>query len=467
MTYSETLDYLYRQMPEYQRIGQMAYKEGLGNSLALDKLFNHPHTQYKTIHVGGTNGKGSTSHLLAAILQEAGYSVGLYTSPHLIDFRERIRVNGTMIDKQFVIDFVEKYREQFEPVMPSFFELTMEMAFLWFAGQKVDVAVIEVGLGGRLDSTNIISPDLSIITNIGLDHMNLLGDTVQKIATEKAGIIKPLTPVVIGEIGDVDTAQVFIDKANAVDAPIVFAERYVNNFVAEKQADGWLYQADRYPDLKGELQGTAQDRNARTVLTSVEVLLEAGYTIQEEAVYKGFAHVTTLTGLMGRWQQLQSSPKIICDIAHNAHGLRYVADQLLGEEYDKLHIVFGMANDKDVDSVLAIMPHRALYYFTKASVERAMNEKTVQAHAASYGLQGNSFERVTEALLAAKENAGEHDLIFIGGSSFVVADALKQMCLNFESAPITFFSQLNENGIFSEPGRMVGNIAVKNDLIAK
>ena len=424
MTYGETLDYLYRQMPEYQRIGQMAYKEGLGNSLALDKLFNHPHTQYKTIHVGGTNGKGSTSHLLAAILQEAGYRVGLYTSPHLIDFRERIRVNGAMIDQQYVIDFVEKYRDQFEPVMPSFFELTMEMAFLWFAVQKVDVAIIEVGLGGRLDSTNIITPDLSIITNIGLDHMKLLGDTVEKIAAEKAGIIKPFTPVVIGEIGDVNTAQVFIEKADAVDAPIVFAERYISNFVAENRTDGWLYQADRYPDLKGELQGLAQDRNARTVLTAVEVLLETGYTIPVEAVNKGFAHVTTTTGLMGRWQLLQSSPRIICDIAHNAHGLQYVADQLLAEHYDRLHIVFGMANDKDLDSVLAIMPAEAHYYFTKASVERALNEITLQAHATTYGLQGLSFGSVEDAVKAAKENAGENDLIFIGGSSFVVADAL-------------------------------------------
>jgi len=424
MTYNETIDYLYRQMPEYQRIGHLAYKEGLGNSLALDKIFNHPHTQYKTIHVGGTNGKGSTSHLLAAILQEAGYRVGLYTSPHLIDFRERIRVNGEMIEKEYVVNFVKKYRELFEPVMPSFFELTMEMAFLWFAGQKVDVAIIEVGLGGRLDSTNIITPDLSIITNIGLDHMKLLGDTVQKIAAEKAGIIKPFTPVVIGETGDVNTAQVFIEKANAVDAPIVFAERYINNFIAEKRADGWLYRADRYPDLKGELQGLAQERNARTVLTAVEVLLETGYTIPEEAVYKGFAHVITITGLMGRWQQLQSSPRIICDIAHNTHGLRYVVDQLLSEKYDRLHIVFGMANDKDLDSVLALMPENAFYYFTKASVKRALDEKTLQSLAVTHGLMGETFVSVQVAVNAVKENAGENDLIFIGGSSFVVADAL-------------------------------------------
>ncbi|MEN6588376.1 MAG: folylpolyglutamate synthase/dihydrofolate synthase family protein [Proteiniphilum sp.] len=424
MTYDQTLGYLYRQMPEYQRIGERAYKVGLDNSLALDRIFGHPHRQCKTIHVGGPNGKGSTSHLLAAILQESGYRVGLYTSPHLIDFRERIRVNGTMIDREYVVDFVEKYREQFEPVMPSFFELTMEMAFLWFAEQEVDVAVIEVGLGGRLDSTNIISPDISIITNIGFDHMKLLGDTLPKIAAEKAGIIKPDTPIVIGEIGNTEVAQVFIDKAKSVEAPIVFAELHMNNFVSERTETEWLFQADGYPNLKGELQGPAQDKNARTVLTAVKLLLETGYNLPKEAVYKGFANVTAITGLMGRWQQLQSSPKIICDIAHNAHGLRYVAEQLLAENYDRLHIVFGMANDKDVDSVFAYMPKNAVYYFTKASVERALNEKTLLGHAAQYGLRGNSFESVTEAVKKAKENAGENDLIFIGGSSFVVADAL-------------------------------------------
>lgn len=428
MTYDETLGYLYRQMPEYQRIGQLAYKEGLGNSLALDQIFGQPHTNYKTIHVGGTNGKGSTSHLLAAILHESGYRVGLYTSPHLIDFRERIRVNGTMIDKQYVIDFVEKYREQFEPVIPSFFELTMEMAFLWFAELDVDVAVIEVGLGGRLDSTNIISPDISIITNIGYDHMKLLGDTLPKIAAEKAGIIKPDTPVVIGEAGEKETERVFVEKALSAHASLHFAESELPCFSAEKKNSGWLFHSSEYPHLEGELGGFAQEKNARTVLTAVRQLQQSGYDIPKEAVYTGFAHVTALTGLMGRWQQLQSSPKIICDIAHNSHGLRYVAEQLLTENYDRLHIVFGMANDKDVDSVLAIMPGKAHYYFTKALVDRAMYEKILLAHAATYGLQGNCFKSVAEAVENAKENAGENDLIFIGGSSFIVADALPLFC---------------------------------------
>src|SRR5690554_4139302 len=272
MNYNETLNYLYNQMPEYQRIGHAAYKEGLDNSIALDKLFNHPHRNYKTIHVGGTNGKGSTSHLLAAILQKSGYRVGLYTSPHLIDFRERIRINGKMIDEQFVIDFVRQYKDQFEPIMPSFFELTMEMSFLWFSEQKVDVAIVEVGLGGRLDSTNIISPDLSVITNIGLDHIKYLGDTLPKIAAEKAGIIKRHTPVIIGETGSVEVEQVFIDKANLVEAPIVFSELYLNNFVADRNESGLLFNTDGYNELEGELKGPAQDKNARTVLTAIEIL---------------------------------------------------------------------------------------------------------------------------------------------------------------------------------------------------
>ncbi|MEA4980216.1 MAG: folylpolyglutamate synthase/dihydrofolate synthase family protein [Petrimonas sp.] len=424
MDYPQTLKYLYTQMPEYQRIGHLAYKPGLDNSLRLDAIFNHPHRQYKTIHVGGTNGKGSTSHLLAAILQQSGYKVGLYTSPHLVDFRERIRVNGEVVPKKYVVDFVKKYREQFEPIMPSFFELTMEMAFLYFAEQEVDVAVIEVGLGGRLDSTNIISPDLCIITNIGFDHMQYLGDTLPKIAAEKAGIIKAHTPVVIGEMGHTEVARVFTDKAQSVNAPIVFSEIYMNNFVAARGESGWLFQADGYPDLMGELKGPAQDKNARTVLTAVEVLLETGYDIPREAVYKGFANVITITGLMGRWQQLQSSPKIICDIAHNAHGLRYIAEQLRSEKFDRLHIVFGMVNDKDVKSVLALLPEDALYYFTKASVERALDEKMLAQQATGFGLHGTTYDSVSLAVTAAKENADKNDLIFIGGSSFIVADAL-------------------------------------------
>ncbi|MDD4778258.1 MAG: bifunctional folylpolyglutamate synthase/dihydrofolate synthase [Fermentimonas sp.] len=424
MNYNETLDYLYRQAPEYQRVGHSAYKEGLDNSLALDEIFDHPHRKFKTIHVGGTNGKGSVSNLLAAILQQSGYKVGLYTSPHLIDFRERIRINGEMIDRDYVTDFVEKYKEQFEPVMPSFFELTMEMAFLYFAEQQVDVAVVEVGLGGRLDSTNIISPDLSIVTNIGLDHIKYLGDTLPKIAVEKAGIIKKYTPVVIGEIGDIEVSQVFIDKAKSVEAPIIFAELFMNNFVAEKADNKLIYKSDNFPNLRGELIGPAQENNARTVLTAVEILTELNYTIPKDAVYKGFENVVEITGLMGRWQVLNSSPKVICDIAHNSHGIRYLAERLESEDFKTLHFIFGMANDKDTDSVMKLLPQSASYYFTRASVERALDEKILAVRAADYWLKGDTYPNVSEAVKAAIKNADKDDLIFIGGSSFIVADAL-------------------------------------------
>lgn len=411
-------------MPEYQRVGHTAYKPGLGNSLTLDTIFGHPHKKFKTIHVGGTNGKGSTSHLLAAILQESGYKTGLYTSPHLVDFRERIRVNGEMITRNYVVDFVERYRNDFEPVMPSFFELTMEMAFLYFAEQKVDVAVIEVGLGGRLDSTNIISPDLSIITNIGLEHTQYLGDTLPKIASEKAGIIKSTVPVVIGETDNEAVKQVFFKKANDMNAPIVFAEAFLSDFSALRREERWIFSTREYPDLIGELTGFAQEKNAKTVLTAVSQLKKLGYQIPERAVYAGFGDVVKLTGLTGRWQRLQEKPKIICDTGHNAHGIRYVAEQLKTEKYDRLHIVFGMVNDKDTSAVLNLLPPDALYYFTRPSVERAMDEKMLAAQAATFGLRGSAFKDVSSAVKAAKENAGENDFIFIGGSSFIVADAL-------------------------------------------
>ncbi|OPZ30698.1 MAG: Bifunctional protein FolC [Bacteroidetes bacterium ADurb.BinA174] len=422
--YPETLDYLYSQMPEYQRIGHSAYKPGLDNSLRLDKIFGEPHKKYKTIHVGGTNGKGSTSHLLAAILQQSGYKVGLYTSPHLVDFRERIRVNGKMIPKEFVVDFVAKYRDDVEPIMPSFFELTMEMAFLYFAEQKVNVAVIEVGLGGRLDSTNIISPDLSVITNIGKDHEKFLGDTLPQIASEKAGIIKSGIPVVIGEVDDKAVKQVFIDKATTVDAPIFFTETEMNNLTAKRTEIGWIFNNKQYPDLHGALTSFAQEKNAKTVLTAVEQLILLGYDIPKQAVYSGFKNVVQLTGLAGRWQTLAETPKTVCDIAHNEHGIRYIVEQLKTEKYRKLHIVFGMANDKDTRAVLSLMPKNAVYYFTKASVERALNEKTLAEQATAFGLYGETFETVAQAVKHAQKNADENDFIFIGGSSFIVADTL-------------------------------------------
>lgn len=424
MNYEETVEYLYKQMPAYQRVGQSAYKEGLYNSLALDAHFGYPHRSYRTIHVAGTNGKGSTSHLLAAVLSKAGYKVGLYTSPHLIDFRERIRVNGEMIDQQFVVDFVKNHREAFEPIMPSFFELTMEMAFLYFKHSEVDIAIVETGLGGRLDSTNIILPNLSIITNIGFDHTQYLGNTLPKIAAEKAGIIKPDTPVVIGEVENEEVRAVFVSKAEEENATIVFAEESMDNFTSEITKDGWILNNDSYQDLRSELGGWVQNKNARTVLTAIHELMKMDYKIPNQAVYEGFANVVELTGLMGRWQTLQENPKVVCDTGHNEHGVRYIVEQLGMESFETLHMVFGVANDKDSAAILSMLPKDAVYYFTQASIERALDVNLLAETALQHGLKGNRYRTVELALEAAKENANKNDFIFIGGSSFVVADAL-------------------------------------------
>lgn len=424
MNYDETLNYLYNQMPEFQRIGHLAYKPGLDNSYKLDAIFERPHTRYKTIHVGGTNGKGSTSHLITSILIQSGYKVGLYTSPHLIDFRERIRVNGEMVSKEYVIEFVEKYRAQFEPVMPSFFELTMEMAFKYFEEQEVDVAVIEVGLGGRLDSTNIISPEMCVITNIGFDHVQFLGNSLEAIAREKAGIIKPHTPVVIGEASDQNIRNVFVNKAGQEEAPIIFAEEEIIDFVSKRDEDGLHFSGGGFNNIKSQLNGLAQEKNARTVITAIKELTKIGYSITDDAVYTGFENVVMLTGLMGRWQQLSDKPRIICDTGHNSHGIKYIVEQLRNEQYDNLHIVFGMVNDKDVSSVLELMPKDAKYYFTRASIERALTPEEIAKKALVYGLRGDTYDNIKQAIDAAKQNADENDLIFIGGSSFIVADAL-------------------------------------------
>lgn len=424
MNYDETLNYLYNQMPEFQRIGHLAYKPGLDNSYKLDAIFERPHTRYKTIHVGGTNGKGSTSHLITSILIQSGYKVGLYTSPHLIDFRERIRVNGEMVSKEYVIEFVEKYRAQFEPVMPSFFELTMEMAFKYFEEQEVDVAVIEVGLGGRLDSTNIISPEMCVITNIGFDHVQFLGNSLEAIAREKAGIIKPHTPVVIGEASDQNIRNVFVNKAGQEEAPIIFAEEEIIDFVSKRDEDGLHFSGGGFNNIKSQLNGLAQEKNARTVITAIKELTKIGYSITDDAVYTGFEYVVMLTGLMGRWQQLSDKPRIICDTGHNSHGIKYIVEQLRNEQYDNLHIVFGMVNDKDVSSVLELMPKDAKYYFTRASIERALTPEEIAKKALVYGLRGDTYDNIKQAIDAAKQNADENDLIFIGGSSFIVADAL-------------------------------------------
>ena len=392
----------------FQQVGGAAYKEGLENTLTLDAHFGHPHRRYRTIHVAGTNGKGSCSHTLAAVLQEAGYKVGLYTSPHLVDFRERIRVNGVPVPEEYVIRFVEEERSFFEPLHPSFFELTTAMAFRYFADERVDVAVVEVGLGGRLDCTNIIRPDLCVITNISFDHVQFLGNTLEKIAREKAGIIKRGVPVVIGEATE-ETRPVFEAKAKETDAPIYFAE-----------------DCDRedYPDIEFELKGLYQKKNKQTLLTALPMLKEAGYHIDEQAVRSGFAHVTSLTGLMGRWQKLQNSPTLVCDTGHNVGGIRYIVEQLKEEKYRRLHIVMGMVNDKDVRGVLGLMPKKAVYYFTQASVKRAMPAGRLKELGLEAGLRGECYADVPAAVRAAQKESLPEDFIFVGGSSFIVADLL-------------------------------------------
>ena len=424
MTYEETITYLYNSAPLFQNVGGDAYKEGLETTLTLDKHFGHPHRKFRTIHVAGTNGKGSCSHTLAAILQSAGYKVGLYTSPHLVDFRERIRVNGEMIPRQRVIGFVEQHRSFFEPLHPSFFELTTAMAFNYFAEQQVDVAVIEVGLGGRLDCTNIIRPDLCVITNISFDHIQFLGDTLAKIAAEKAGIIKPGIPVVIGETTP-ETKPVFMETAQKQGAPIHFAEEE-QLVVSHLPQNGKNYYWTRdYPHLEGELGGLCQVYNTNTLMSAIRVLTSIGYKIEEEHVRRGFANVCALTGLMGRWQKIQESPAAFCDTGHNKAGIELILKQLSIQKYHHLHIVIGMVNDKDIRGVLDMLPRNATYYFTKASVSRALNEREVQRLAKEVaGLEGNTYPNVKEAFEGANANAQKDDLIFVGGSTFVVADLL-------------------------------------------
>lgn len=409
MDYQETLKYLYEQVPMFQRVGGAAYKEGLDNTLTLDAHFGHPHHSFRTIHVAGTNGKGSVSHTLAAVLQSAGYKTGLYTSPHLVDFRERIRINGTPISKDYVVSFVEHERSFFEPLCPSFFELATAMAFKYFADEQVDVAVIEVGLGGRLDCTNIITPDLSIITNISFDHVQFLGNTLAKIAVEKAGIIKKGIPVVIGETTP-ETKPVFMAKATEVGAPIYFAEE--NN-------------REDYPGVEYELKGIYQEKNKRTLFTALPLLKEAGYHFDEENVREGFAHVVELTGLMGRWQKLHDHPTLVCDTGHNVGGITYVVEQLRQQSCNQLRIVIGMVNDKDISGVLALLPKEAIYYFTQASVNRALPAKQLLHLATEAGLKGKAYASVKNAVKAAMKESLPEDFIFVGGSNFIVADLLE------------------------------------------
>ena len=424
MNYKETLTYLYESVPMFQQVGSSAYKEGLSNTKALDEHFDHPHTRFRTIHVAGTNGKGSCSHTLAAILQAAGYRTGLYTSPHLIDFRERIRINGEPISEEYVIDFVDKHRSFFEPLQPSFFELTTAMAFKYFAEKEVDIAIIEVGLGGRLDCTNIITPELCVITNISFDHMQFLGNTLSQIASEKAGIIKQGIPVIIGETTE-ETKPVFLNKAKEIGAPIIFAEEEQFLASAEASKNGhWIYQTPNYPDLEGELGGLYQLKNTNTLLSIINQLIQKGFQIFDWDVREGFSNVCKLTGLMGRWQKLGEHPTIICDTGHNIGGIGYIVKQQRRQTFRQLHIIIGMVNDKDITGVLSLLPQNANYYFTRANVKRALPENELQNIASSIGLQDECYGSVPEALAEAKRKASEDDFIFIGGSSFIVADLL-------------------------------------------
>lgn len=426
MNYSETIHYLFNVTPLFQNLGAGAYKPGLRTTEALDEHFEHPHHRFRSIHVAGTNGKGSCSHTIAAILQAAGYKVGLFTSPHLLDFRERIRINGIMIPEQYVIDFVEKEKSFFEPLHPSFFEITTAMAFKYFAEEHVDVAVIEVGLGGRLDCTNIIKPELSIITNISFDHQQFLGNTLTEIAGEKAGIIKRDIPVIIGETVP-ETQLVFKEKAKTVGTRIIFAEDapiVLKSFVNGK--DFRVYNTTIYGEIYGALTGDCQDKNTNTVLTAITHL--DCFKIPLQAILRGFAEVCETTGLMGRWQYIQKNPTVVCDTGHNMGGWKYLGERLTKISQEQtLKIVFGMANDKDIDGVLEILPKTAQYYWAHASVDRALTESQLEGIAAKYALRGKKFTTVEAAYKQALLEASANDFIFVGGSNFVVSDLLSYL----------------------------------------
>ncbi|MDR0844818.1 MAG: bifunctional folylpolyglutamate synthase/dihydrofolate synthase [Tannerella sp.] len=427
MTYEETLNYLYSCTPAFHQVGAVAYKPGLERSMALDDQMDNPHRSYQTIHVAGTNGKGSVAHLLAAILREANFKVGLYTSPHLVDFCERIRMNGRKMPKHYLVDFVKRHQSAINTIRPSFFELTSSLAFEFFRHKKVDIAVIETGLGGRLDSTNIIRPILSIITNISLDHTQYLGKTLNRIAEEKAGIIKPGVPVVIGEIQDKSVYQVFIDKAATMKSPVYFAEKEQTLINSKLGNDGkWAFTSSGYGYFTGELGGMAQLENAQTVLTAIRMLRRMGLKIPKKDVGYAFEHVIELTGLMGRWQTLQKKPLVICDTGHNEGAWEKLKLHLeqTAEHHPTLRMVVGMVSDKDIHAVLSLMPQKAVYYFTQASDSRALPVKKFAAMAQQHALTGNSYRTVAEAVQSALNDAQPDDLIFIGGSTFVVADAI-------------------------------------------
>jgi dihydrofolate synthase/folylpolyglutamate synthase len=432
MNYQQTVDYLYQHLPMFTRVGAAALKNDLHNTLELCTLLDNPQHKFKSIHIAGTNGKGSTSHMLAAVLQQAGYKTGLYTSPHLKDFRERIRVNGAMVPESFVVEFVEQMQTAINSIAPSFFELTVAMAFHYFALEQVDIAVIEVGLGGRLDSTNVITPELSVITNISYDHMHILGNTLPEIAGEKAGIIKKGIPVVIGETQP-EIQQVFIDKAAAEAAPIVFADQQwllqESSLAPDKPAAGLRLgivskQQQELKHITLDLVGKYQEKNVMTVLSALKVLQQQRWNIPEQAVHEGLAHVRKLTGLRGRWEVAGTHPLTILDVGHNEAGITEIVQQLRHTVYQKLHIVTGFVKDKAIEAVLPLLPVTATYYFCKAQIPRALDEHTLAEMAAQHGLKGHAFETVQQALQSARQHAHKDDCILVCGSFFIVAEAM-------------------------------------------
>ncbi len=429
MNYNKTLAYIMDQLPMYQRIGHAAYRSGLDNTLKLDAYFGSPHQQFKTIHVAGTNGKGSVSHMLASVLQEAGYKTGLYTSPHLVDFRERIRINGNRITKKFIAEFISKNQAFFNTFSPSFFEISVFLAFEYFVQNLVDIAIIEVGLGGRLDATNIISPLLSVITNIGRDHMEILGDTLQKIATEKAGIIKPNTPCVIGE-KQPEIFPVFKKICEQHNSRMIRADEQYAIPYSLTSTDGYqVFNVKkngeiRYANLKCELMGHYQRKNTTTVLASLDELISTGLLIKEKDIYSGIRKVVQNTGLLGRWQLIRANPVVVCDTAHNPDGMKVLMQQVAETARKQLHLIIGFVYDKDIPETLKYLPANARYYFTRLSVPRTMDENDLMKNASSLGFAGKSYSHVKAAYDDALQHAGNDDLILITGSNFLVADFL-------------------------------------------
>ncbi|MFN7491567.1 MAG: bifunctional folylpolyglutamate synthase/dihydrofolate synthase [Cyclobacteriaceae bacterium] len=422
LSYEATLEFLYANLPMYQRVGAVAYKADLTNTIALCEELGNPQHKFKSVHVAGTNGKGSSSHMLAAILQTAGYKTGLYTSPHLKEFTERIRINGVEVSKSFVIDFVERIRPAIARIQPSFFEITVAMTFDYFAQQKVDIAIIEVGLGGRLDSTNVITPLVSLITNISWDHKELLGDTLPKIASEKAGIIKENIPVIISERQE-EIADVFTGKASATNSNLQFAS---DIYEVSSSTEGNFLIRNRVTGLDMnitlDLKGTYQRKNVAGVLTAIDVLLKSGFAISVDHIIQGLQNTTTLTGLKGRWQRLSEQPLIICDTGHNEGGIREVVQQIRQQKYNRLWIVLGCVKDKDLHAVLSLLPKEAYYFFCQAKIPRALDANELMNQAIAVELNGEVIADVNQAIRAAKEKSNKEDFIFIGGSTFVVAE---------------------------------------------